>query len=66
MSEAEPLDKMSIVFGQMGENSMTRQTAVYSGLTLAEYLRDEKHQDVCFSSTTSTATSRRLRRSARS
>lgn len=46
MKEANLLDKMSVVFGQMGENSTARSKAVYSGLTLAEYLRDEKHQDV--------------------
>lgn len=46
MQEADLIDKMSMVFGQMGENSMTRRTAVYNGLTIAEYLRDEKHQDV--------------------
>ncbi|MBQ7925279.1 MAG: F0F1 ATP synthase subunit beta [Lachnospiraceae bacterium] len=46
MNEAELLDKMSIVFGQMGENSAARSKAIFSGLTLAEYLRDEKHHDV--------------------
>lgn len=46
MTEADLIDKMSMVFGQMGENSMTRRTAVYSGLTIAEYLRDQKNQDV--------------------
>ena len=46
MVEADLLEKMSMVFGQMGENSVTRSKAVYSGLTLAEYLRDEKKQDV--------------------
>lgn len=46
MLEANLLDKMSIVFGQMGENSTARSKAVFSGLTLAEYLRDEKCQDV--------------------
>lgn len=46
MSEANLLDKMSIVFGQMGENSVARNKAAFSGLTLAEYLRDEKKQDV--------------------
>ena len=40
------LDKMCTVFGQMGENSTARSKAIYSGLTLAEYLRDEKKQDV--------------------
>lgn len=46
MLEANLLDKISIAFGQMGENSMARSRAVYSGLTLAEYLRDEEKQDV--------------------
>lgn len=46
MKQADLLDKMSIVFGQMGENSAARSKAVFSGLTLAEYLRDERHQDV--------------------
>lgn len=46
MLEAGLLDKMSILFGQMGENSTARSKAVYGGLTLAEYLRDEKKQDV--------------------
>ena len=46
MIEADLLEKMSMVFGQMGENSVARSKAVYSGLTLAEYLRDEKKQDV--------------------
>lgn len=46
MREGELLDKISMVFGQMGENSMARSRAVFSGLTIAEYLRDEKHQDV--------------------
>lgn len=46
MEEAGLLDKMAMVFGQMGENSACRSHAIYSGLTLAEYLRDEKKQDV--------------------
>ncbi len=46
MTEAGLLDKMAVVFGQMGENSAARSKAVFSGLTLAEYLRDEKKQDV--------------------
>lgn len=46
MKESGLLDKISMVFGQMGENSMARSKAVFSGLTIAEYLRDEKHQDV--------------------
>ena len=37
---------MAIVFGQMGDNPVSRSKAVYSGLTTAEYLRDAKKQDV--------------------
>lgn len=46
MLESNLLDKLSIAFGQMGESPMARSRAVFSGLTLAEYLRDEKQQDV--------------------
>ncbi len=46
MLNAQLLDKMAVVFGQMGENSAARSKAIFSGLTLAEYLRDEKKQDV--------------------
>ena len=46
MMEAELFDKISMAFGQMGDNAMSRSRAVYTGLTLAEYLRDEKKQDV--------------------
>lgn len=45
MKEANLLDKISIVFGQMGDSSVSRSRAIYSGLTLSEYLRDEKKQD---------------------
>ena len=46
MKEGNLLDKMSMVFGQMGESPTSRAKAIYSGLTLAEYLRDQKNQDV--------------------
>lgn len=46
MREGELLDKMSMVFGQMGESPTARSKAAYTGLTIAEYLRDEKKQDV--------------------
>ena len=46
MQESDLLDKMAIVFGQMGDNPVSRSKAIYSGLTLAEYLRDSKSQDV--------------------
>ena len=46
MKESKLLDKMAIVFGGMGDNPVSRSKCVYSGLTVAEYLRDEKKQDV--------------------
>ncbi len=46
MKDSNLLDKMSMVFGQMGDSSCSRSKAIYGGLTLAEYLRDEKQQDV--------------------
>ena len=46
MQEANLLDKISMAFGQMGDNAMSRSRAMYTGLTLAEYLRDQKKQDV--------------------
>lgn len=46
MKEGDLLDKMSVIFGQMGDNSVSRSKVIYGGLTLAEYLRDEKKQDV--------------------
>jgi len=46
MAESGLLDKMAMVFGQMGESPTSRSRAAYTGLTLAEYLRDEEKQDV--------------------
>lgn len=46
MEKANLLDKMSMVFGAMGDNPISRSKSVYAGLTMAEYLRDEKKQDV--------------------
>lgn len=46
MVESDLLNKIAIVFGQMGDNPVSRSKAIYSGLTLAEYLRDSKQQDV--------------------
>ncbi|MDD4187737.1 MAG: F0F1 ATP synthase subunit beta [Bacilli bacterium] len=46
MKESDLLDKMTMIFGQMGENPISRSKAIYGGLTLAEYLRDKKKQDV--------------------
>ena len=46
MQKSNLLDKMGLVFGVMGDNPVSRSKSVYSGLTMAEYLRDEKKQDV--------------------
>ena len=46
MVESGLMNKIALVFGQMGDNATSRSKAIYSGLTLAEYLRDEKQQDV--------------------
>ncbi len=46
MAESNLLENMSMVFGAMGNNPVSRSKSVYAGLTLAEYLRDEKKQDV--------------------
>ena len=46
MKESNLLDKMAMVYGQMGDNPVSRSKAIYSGLTVSEYLRDEKKQDV--------------------
>lgn len=46
MKEANLLDKMTMVYGQMGDNPVSRSKSVATGLRMAEYLRDEKHQDV--------------------
>lgn len=45
MEEANLLDKMSMVFGVMGETPVARYKSVSSGLTLAEYFRDIKKED---------------------
>ncbi len=45
MSENNLLDKIALVFGQMGSNPVCRSKAVDTGLTIAEYLRDEKKKD---------------------
>ena len=46
MLESKLIDKMSMVFGAMGDNPVSRSKSVYAGLTMAEYLRDEKKQEV--------------------
>ncbi len=46
MKEAGVLDKMSLVYGQMNEPPGARARVALSALTVAEYFRDEMHQDV--------------------
>jgi len=42
------IDKVSMVFGQMNEPPGARARVALSGLSVAEYFRDEQHQDVLF------------------
>ena len=46
MEESKVLDKTSLVFGQMNEPPGIRARVGLTGLTLAEYFRDEENQDV--------------------
>ncbi|MBI5194224.1 MAG: F0F1 ATP synthase subunit beta [Nitrospirae bacterium] len=46
MSESGVLTKTSLVFGQMNEPPGARLRIALSGLTIAEYFRDEMNQDV--------------------
>lgn len=46
MKESGVLAKTALVFGQMNEPPGARMRVAESGLTMAEYFRDEKHQDV--------------------
>jgi len=46
MKDSGVLDKTTLVFGQMNEPPGARLRVALSGLTMAEYFRDEKKQDV--------------------
>lgn len=46
MKESGVLDKTALVFGQMNEPPGARMRVAESGLTMAEYFRDVKNQDV--------------------
>jgi len=46
MKEAGVLDKTCLVYGQMNEPPGARARVALSALTVAEYFRDEMHQDV--------------------
>src|ERR687894_2247425 len=46
MSETGVIDKTALIFGQMDEPPGVRLRVALSALTMAEYFRDEAHQDV--------------------
>ena len=46
MRESGVIDKTALVFGQMNEAPGVRMRAPLTGLTMAEYFRDECHKDV--------------------
>ncbi len=46
MQESGVADKTALVFGQMNESPGVRMRVALSGLTMAEYFRDEEHKDV--------------------
>ena len=46
MKESGVLEKTALVFGQMNEPPGARMRVAETGLTMAEYFRDEQHKDV--------------------
>ena len=46
MSESGVMDKTALVFGQMNEAPGVRMRVALSGLTMAEYFRDQENKDV--------------------
>ena len=46
MSESGVIDKTAMVFGQMNEPPGARMRVAETGLTMAEYFRDEEHRNV--------------------
>ena len=46
MKESGTIDKTAMVFGQMNESPGVRMRVALTGLTMAEYFRDEEHRDV--------------------
>ncbi len=46
MTESGVIEKTCLAFGQMNEPPGSRMRVAFTGLTLAEHLRDEEHQDV--------------------
>lgn len=48
MKESGVIDKTALVFGQMNEPPGARSRVALTGLTIAEYFRDQENQDVLF------------------
>jgi len=48
MTESQVLDKVALVYGQMNEPPGARARVALTGLTVAEYFRDQEGQDVLF------------------
>ncbi|MHC6100153.1 F0F1 ATP synthase subunit beta, partial [Listeria innocua] len=46
MKDSGVIEKTAMVFGQMNEPPGARMRVALTGLTIAEYFRDEEHQDV--------------------
>ena len=46
MTESGVISKTALVFGQMNESPGARMRVALTGLTMAEYFRDQEHQDV--------------------
>lgn len=46
MNESGVINKTALVFGQMNEPPGARMRVALTGLTMAEYFRDEEHQDI--------------------
>ena len=65
MKESGVLDKTMLVFGQMNEPPGARMRVALSGLTMAEYFREQGVRTCCCSSTTSSVSCRPAPRSRR-
>ncbi len=48
MKDSKVLDKVAMVFGQMNEPPGARLRVALSGLTMAEYFRDQENKDILF------------------
>ena len=60
MTDSGVINKTAMVFGQMNEPPGARLRVALTGLTMAEYFRDEEGQDVLSSSIISSASPKRV------